>query len=173
MITVIAKNFNIFHKKISNFQNEYDLFINSIDLSSLHCSCHHTHCLSIHAYYTRTIRSASGKVVIRVLRVKCSHCNRTHAIMPSCIVPYSQILLTQLISIVHSSIKSLDTLAILYSLEDAHIRYINKQYQHFWKQRIYNLKSFSAYQLSTYCFQTFKKQFMQIRNVTNIAYFTT
>lgn len=52
----------------------------------------------IHAYYTRRIidfvRGVPTMAKIRVLRVICTGCRHTHAILPDCIIPYARHSLT-------------------------------------------------------------------------------
>lgn len=83
MITFFSNDFNISQKHYSNS-------LNLIDFDSIECSCHNTHCLSIHAYYLRFVKSPIGRIPIRILRVKCSVCGITHAVIPASIIPYTQ-----------------------------------------------------------------------------------
>lgn len=172
MITFISKNFNTFDQKNNRIQSLYDNFIHrDVDFSIVTCSCGHDHCLTRHAYYTRTVKTMFGSFRIRILRVKCSLCNVTHAVMISCIIPYSQILLKQQMEIVTHSLSSLDNLMIQYTIDEAHIRYIKKQYHTYWKSRLCHLTRIFHDQLSWYCFHHFKKQFMQIRFLSNVPIF--
>ena len=54
-----------------------------------------------HAYYNRHIKTPNGIIELTILRVKCKCCNKTHAIFPTCIVPYSQVLLKDHLSILN------------------------------------------------------------------------
>lgn len=83
MITFFSNDFNISQKHYSN-----SLIL--IDFDSIKCSCHNTHCLFIHAYYLRFVKSPVGRIPIRILRVKCSVCGITHAVIPASIIPYTQ-----------------------------------------------------------------------------------
>lgn len=70
----------------------YDGFANR-ELTRLHgraCPCcRHRNCLAIHGYYTRRIDHMGSRSRLRVMRLACSSCGRTHALMPSGMVPYS------------------------------------------------------------------------------------
>ena len=88
MITVITEECN----EIS--QEFYDDAMDSIQICQLECSCGHCGCLAGHGAYTRSIKTALGKIPLVIRRVQCSLCNATHALLPSGIVPYSQVLLT-------------------------------------------------------------------------------
>lgn len=172
MITVICEKFNTLDQKNEIIQRNYDDFINhKVDFCNLKCSCGHDHCLTKHAYYFRTLKTLFGSFRIRILRVKCSICCRTHAIMISCIIPYSQILLKQHMEIITHSLSSLEDLMIRYMIDEAHIRYIKRQYHKHWKQNLSDLKIAIDSRLSLHCFHYLKKQFMQIRNMPNIHFF--
>lgn len=172
MITVISKNFNTIDEKSENIQSSYDNFINhEVDFHKLKCSCGNDNCLTKHAYYSRTIKTIFGSFRIRILRVKCSICNRTHAVMISCIIPYSQILLKQHMKIITHSLSSLETLMIHYAIDESHICYIKKQFLKYWKQCLSDLNIAIDDSISQHCFHRFGKQFMQIRNIPNIHVF--
>lgn len=73
----------------------YTQFILTLNLFQLECNhCHRRGECIRHAYYSRGyILNASDMengTRIRILRVKCKHCGRTHAILPEEIVPYLQ-----------------------------------------------------------------------------------
>lgn len=40
-----------------------------------------------HGYYNRKVRFGDDKVILKVLRVRCVDCNRTHAVLPDFISP--------------------------------------------------------------------------------------
>lgn len=75
-------------------QNKYDSFLRSIPFHQLPCShCAHRGCLHRHAYYTRRLYIAEidSFVIIRVLRVRCTRCGTTHALLPHFVIPYQHI----------------------------------------------------------------------------------
>lgn len=63
----------------------------NLPLYRLRCSCGHAGCLVRHGYYSRRLKTRQGTIVLRILRVRCKECGRTHAILPEIVVPYSQI----------------------------------------------------------------------------------
>lgn len=146
-------------------------YINKLDLKDLVCFCGNSRCLTKHAYYPRKVKSCHGTISLKILRVKCSQCNRTHAIILSCMVPHSQILLKQLLEIVKMPSKSLNDVMISHNIDEAHIRYIKKQFRLYWKERIERLNVLKEDLLPSLCFHHFKLQFMQIRNRINIPFF--
>ena len=94
MITVLAFSDN----PIS--QEEYNEIVDSLQIHHLACSCGRSACMHTHGYYVRYICLPDGKTPLRILRVKCSECITTHAILLSSIVPYSQISLQDQCSII-------------------------------------------------------------------------
>jgi len=97
MIQIICTYCSLF------FQEKYNNFIESLNFSSLRCSnseCRLRGQCKRHAYYKRKIITEREKEEIRILRVKCTHCDATHALLPKWIVPYSQHLITDQIEII-------------------------------------------------------------------------
>jgi hypothetical protein len=168
MITIKTKKINTLN------QNTYDSFINSLDFNRLSCSCGHSGCLTKHAYYTRSIKADSDALVaISVLRVKCSHCGRTHAIVPCLIVPYSQISVIDQLNIIntHLSGKSMNSIMNEKCLIDENcIRRTIVRFKKFFKERL-TAFSISLNQditkLIESCFKHFSCQFMQIKCICN------
>lgn len=172
MITVICENFNTLDIKVKNMQDLYDdLFLPQINFSELKCSCGNTHCLTKHAYYKRTLKTALGSWRIKILRVKCSVCKRTHAVLVDLIVPYSQVLLKQHIEIITTPLHLLENLMIQYNIDESQVHYIKNQYHKHWLHRIHEYKIIMNDTIVATCFQFFKKQFMQIKNTVNIPVF--
>ncbi|WP_434084494.1 DUF6431 domain-containing protein [Lacrimispora xylanisolvens] len=72
--------------------------------------------LTIHGYYHRSIKSEESVIRLHICRVKCSYCGTTHALLLSSIVPYSQISLSDQVSIISCYEDSGDFSAINFSL---------------------------------------------------------
>lgn len=75
-------NFNI------NFQKEYHKLLSNINLSKIECSCRH-HDWTTHCQYKRYIDFFGLKLRIKINRIRCLHCGKTHAILIENIIPYS------------------------------------------------------------------------------------
>ena len=71
--------------------NFYNNLIAQLQFHRLTCTCGHSGCLSVHGYYIRSLKVPAGKLFFRICRVICSCCHHTHALLPSFMVPYSQI----------------------------------------------------------------------------------
>lgn len=169
MITINSNKINTLNQKT------YNKFLNSIDFNRLSCSCGHSACLIKHGYYTRSIKSTSTqKVTLTLLRVKCSICGKTHAIVPINIVPYSGILLEDQVTIINNYLsgKSQEPLMTEKSLiDESNISYIINNYKKYWHQRLisYSISLNETLEvISSKCIKLFLKQFMQIKWVSNI-----
>lgn len=106
--------------KIKNFnQKIYDDFINSIHVSTILCSTCNMPSFHFHGTYSRSITINTIKISIKVTRVKCKHCNKTHAILCAPIIPY--------ISISNDDLIELMTIPEESILEFNHIRYFKNK----------------------------------------------
>lgn len=160
--------------KIKYFcQISYDNFIDSINFHKLTCFCGKSGNLIKHAYYKRTIKTPDGPIRIRILRVKCKCCERTHAIFPEEIVPYSQILLGDHLNIINAYNNKTPFEPIMKNniyIDESNIRHIISQYLKHWKERIASFTIALDFNLSFNCLCTFKRQFMQIKCTPNIIF---
>lgn len=168
MITIITDKINTFS------QNSYNKFLDTINFHQLACSCGLSGSLIKHGYYKRSLKTSLGKISLSILRMKCKHCGKTHAIFLSFIVPYSQIQLNDHISIIKAHIKktSFDPIMITTeTIDEGNIRYILKNFKFYWKERLASF-GFSISDppdiLCKNCLETFRRQFMQIKCTPNI-----
>lgn len=75
--------------KIKLNQKIYNKIICSIDFNSIscpNCAQHHWH---VHAYYVRHFDFFNRSVKLRILRVICSNCNKTHSVLIEDMIPFS------------------------------------------------------------------------------------
>ena len=158
-------------------QDSYDKIINSLQFHQLTCTCGHSACLTIHGYYDRNIKSEDHSVRIHICRVKCSHCNTTHALLPSFIVPYSQVSFpdqVDIISCYEDSGNYSDIMERTPSIDENCIHSIIRNYVRHWIQRILsiNLSISTSHTFLRLCFLHFSRQFMQIKRTSNILFLT-
>ena len=84
-------------------QKTYEIFITTflLNLFQIPCSyCNKKGHLIRYGYYKREVQLDTKKAKLKVQRVKCKHCKKTHAILPDWLVPYSQILIYDMIDII-------------------------------------------------------------------------
>lgn len=158
--------------------NFYNNLIAGLQFHRLTCPCGHSGCLSIHGYYSRSLKTPAGKLSFRICRVVCSCCHHTHALLPSSLVPYSQISLAEQAEIIshHENGDDLEPLMIHNpSIDESNCRYIIRSFLKHWKQRLLSeriLLSDTA-ALIRNCFSAFARQFMQIHCTPNILFMNT
>ena len=90
MILKITNDFNL----ILN-ENDYQAFVASIDLLSLHCPvCGVVGLFILYGHYKRYVItddiSNNCKINIHVQRIQCTQCKSTHSLLPTNFVPYTQ-----------------------------------------------------------------------------------
>ena len=169
MITVFTSDFN------SISQRSYDNLISDIQIHQLECPCcRHSGQMSYYGRYKRHVFISGKRPCIYIQRVKCS-CGRTHAILPSSIVPYSDVMLwAQLFIALNGSglIAVTKLMNAGVNIDERTARYIWRNYVLKWKQRLSSyMISLSDYpSLVSECFQCFFRQFMQIKRTPNILF---
>ena len=165
-------------------QKKYDIYIANLNFSSLECSnidCKTRGFCKIHAYYKRSLILPEEKITLVILRVICGKCDTTHAILPSFIVPYSQVPLADHIKILRFSCKKASANTISKSkayknsiIDVSNIQYIIKQFAKHWEQRLLTLGLKLTSDIDHFvksCFDGYKRTFMQIRCTPNVLFF--
>lgn len=158
-------------------QKTYENIINTLQFHQLQCTCGHSGCLTIHGYYTRSLKKDDSEIPLSICRVRCSHCGRTHALLPSLLVPYSQVSLQDQSSIISAYEASGDYGEIMAgtpSIDENLIASIIKRYVKHWMQKIRSFRIGLSFppRLVKQCFSFFRNQFMQIRQTPNILFLT-
>lgn len=172
MITIFVKNCN----QIS--QSFYDSVINSIQFHRLTCSCGHSSCLSIHGYYKRSVKTPAGSIPIRICRVRCSECGRTHSLLLSSLVPYSQIPAScqQQICIEYEAGRDVSSICDQYvSIDENNVKAVIRRYRKRWREmlRSNRVPFLPLKDLIQSCFVYYSMQFMQIRRMYNQLFLYT
>lgn len=168
MITVLVQN----HKTFS--QESYEKIVESLDFFAIRCSCGHAGCLIKYGSYKRTVRIGTERIEFSIQRVFCNNCRRTHALLLSVMVPYSQIALSIQTDIIlnHESgdNRSIEVLAENPVLDEREVCCIIAKYKRFWKQRCLSAEIALTDSLILSCFHAYSMQFMQIRRGINILF---
>ncbi len=159
MITVFIENCKYITQEI------YDSYILELDIHQLTCSCGISGHLIRHAYYTRYLKIPEEKVELRILRLRCKICEKTHALLPSEIVPYSQTQLSDQIKIIEAY-ESQEPLNHIMennpSIDESNLGYIIRNYLRNWKERIKSISlsvTDDFFKLVTQCFIKFGRQY--------------
>ena len=172
MILISVKDYN------RSSQDYYDSVINNLQFHRLTCSCGHSACLSIHAYYTRGVLLPDGVHPLRICRVRCSECGRTHALLLSSLVPYDRVSLFDQHTVVCAYEDGSDRNGVCEqnpSIDENNVKAIIRRYTRFWLQRLLSgsilLREFPT--LIRNCFSFYSLQFMQIRRTPCLLFTTT
>ena len=166
MITIFTQDCN----QIS--QSFYNSVIDKLQFHQLTCSCGHSACLSIHGYYKRNVKLPSGTIRIRICRVRCSECQRTHAILLASIVPYSQIPLPDQQKICLCLEEHKNVWAVCDenpSIDENNVKTIIRSYRRHWQEKLrsFRIPLSSMKELIHLCFLNYSEQFMQVHRGRN------
>lgn len=173
MITIFFRDCN----QIS--QSFYDSVINELQFHHLTCSCGHSACLFIHGYYKRTLKTGDISIRLRICRLKCSQCGITHALLPSLIVPYSQISLPdqQKICSEYETSRNYNTVyESTPSIDENNVKHVIRNYRRNWKEKLRSLRIDLSplNELIQSCFSFYSSAFMQIhRQINKLFFYTT
>ncbi len=160
-------------------QEFYNNILCDLQFHRLTCpTCRHSACLYVHAYYKRYIKREGSKFPVKICRVRCSFCGSTHALLPSSIVPYSQLSLCDHAAAAAASLGIAPTSDVLREdnqLDYSSLRYSVRQFRRHWEQRIlsFSLSLHDLNDLVSGCFMNFCRQFMQNKRTPNILLINT
>ena len=186
MITLFySKSIGLNHSCFERFQLFYEHLISILflNISIRKSPCCEKGILIKHGYYTRCFRTHSGEETLTILRVKCSVCCKTHALLPSDLIPYCQCGTESSISFIlnYEAGKNCDEgLADTNGLLDENDYYrCIKKYKTNWKGRIESLH-FNIHKLSenfieygAICIRSFCRHFLQMRDPPDFSIFIT
>lgn len=172
MITLLLPDFNPMPEKVREI---YNSVVANLQLHQLTCPCGCSGCLCVHAYYYRTLKIPAGPVRMRIMRVFCKECKKTHALLPSFIVPYSQIPAPYQAQIVCQAQENHDFSAVMKRcpcIDESNIRSVIRNYLLHWKERLlsYAIPFAPFGTLVSKCFFHHRCQFMQIKRMTNMLF---
>lgn len=169
MITVFVSENNPISQK------SYDDAMDQLDPFRLPCTCGCSGSLIRYGSYRRHVKADGTKFPLIIRRVLCQSCSRSHALIPSSLVPYSQIPLEDQISLIEAFEEGDATDSILDSnpeMDDRTPFPLIRMYLLYWRERLLSeriaLRPFV--QLTKQCLSLFGKQFMQIKNTPNIFF---
>lgn len=161
----------ISNPKINTFtQAAYDELIEQLPFHQLACTCGRRGELIRHGYYTRRVKVTLGAEPLRILRVLCKCCGKTHALAPDWLVPYSSVLLKDQIRILQAHLAGQSTKPIMAEqpvLDESAIGYIIRQFKRHWRERLAAFSIKLDHNIVCACFEAFGRQLMQIKCTPN------
>ena len=166
MITIKAENYNLIS------QDFYNKTIDSLDLNLITCTCGHSGCLIRYGFYKRNVQLKDELITLTIVRVYCTACGHTHALLLSSLVPYSQIPLKVQISAIHayeSGHALSHILADQCFIDENNLKAVIRVHRLHWKERLCSagLAVSEWNSLINGCFLHFSRQFMQIKTTIN------
>lgn len=156
----------------------YDSFIAAFQLHQLRCPCGQAGSLSVHGYYHRFIKTSEGKLCFNICRVVCRSCTKTHALLLSTMIPYSQLSLHDHVRIIAAYEADAPTATLLkgsVSIVESTMRHVIVNYRRHWKQRLisHSISITSLPSLIKQCFMLYSRQFLQIKPTLNYLFLNT
>lgn len=144
--------------------------MNALSISSMKCPNHkcNSYAFVKHGYYSRLVRFERAITALKVRRIKCKNCGHTHGLLPSFLVPYSQITLFDQLYVLHCFLDSTPKFSsdfINSNLDYLDIKRVISNFNRHWKERLNTLNKTLFDPLTHLCNQLFKHQFMQIRRL--------
>lgn len=127
MISIFDRKFN--HYVQLDF---YYTYINTLVTGLVTCpKCNCDGYCVKHGYYTRHYIHNNNVCKINILRIRCKKCGSTHGILPVFLLPYFQIVLVDILRILHLDSKDQYSrfFADNYLFEEVHIYSIKKRFQ--------------------------------------------
>lgn len=170
MITVLFKDCNSFS------QDSYDLAVDQLQLHMVKCTCGKSGCLIRYGHYRRHVKLMSDLLCLIVQRVWCKECETSHALIPSVLVPYSQIPLEdqqEILECVESGVSPEPVMDRNILIDENNVKYIIRQFRRHWKQRILSLGLSLNDHLTIPSLAAFSRQFMQIHRTRNTLFPST
>ena len=153
--------------------NLYYTFLQSLNLFAIECTCHKKGCLIFYGWYKRKVKLPSKLLTLSIQRVRCRECGRTHALIPSVLVPYSQITLKDqqdILILAESGLPPAEVLERNPRVDENNAKHIIRQYNKHWKERLLSISLSVRDSLTIPCLSAFSRQFMQIHKTPNILF---
>ena len=151
-------------------QRTYDSLIGSLELHRLACSCRRHGSLTFYGSYHRSVKVNGSRIPLNISRTRCTECGRTHALLPSSIVPYSQIPVTRQAAIIECFESSSGIVPVLdAAVDESNVRSVLRSYRKYWRERLRceGISISPIHELIRRSFHAFCRQFMQIHRTAN------
>jgi hypothetical protein len=164
MITIPIEDCNSFSQK------KYDDYVLGLQIHMMECKCGHCGSFILYGHYPRHLKILGLFLSLIIQRVRCSFCGRTHALIPSLVVPYSQIPREDQQEILELTEAGKSVNRVLdqnCQIDESHVRHIIRRFKHHWKERILSLGLSLHDRLTEVCLSVYSLQFMQIHRTWN------
>ena len=167
MITIQLEDCNSFSQDI------YDTVINHLQFHQMKCKCGRIGCLILYGHYKRHLKLLCAFICLIIQRVRCTNCGRTHSLIPSLVVPYSQIPRKDQQEILELSEADKSPGPVLERnnlIDENNVKHVIRRFRQHWKERIKSIGRTLSDSLTEPCLSTYSRQFMQIHRTWNIFF---
>lgn len=149
MIIYPVHNFN----KIS--QKLYDSSVKKLNIDSFKCpSCGKHHTFVFYGSYKRSCYASDGRLILlRIQRLLCTGCGRTHALLPCSIVPFRRYLLAHHYAFFHTGCSAL--IALFPWMDESTVRRYIAEVKNWMIRHPFSISSEPSVQDVSICFQRF------------------
>jgi hypothetical protein len=164
MITIPIDDCNSFSQKT------YDDFVFALQPHMLECKCGRCGGMIFYGRYKRHLKLLGSLLSLLIQRVRCIFCSRTHALLPSLIVPYSQVPREDQQDIIELNENGKSSAPVLErncQIDESHVKHIIRRFKRYWKERLLALGLTLHDQLTQVCLSVYSLQFMQIHRTWN------
>lgn len=164
----------------------YEKDFKSLELSKARCTCGAIGCFKIHGHYDRFVCfSIAVCIIISVIRVRCTSCERTHAVLPDFIIPrrsYANPVVCNVVSNFFNTEPTFPQLLEIAEEKDLHVEYISYLHKFFKKYHEIRIEVFKAsyedtilasHEFNRDYFKEFHYMFMQAILVENQTFFSS
>lgn len=172
MLMITLFTFNC--KAIS--QESYNNLIGQLQIHSIRCTCGCRGSMIRHGFYRRTVKNTAGTIKLKIMRLKCTGCGTTHALLPVAIVPWSQVSLDCQLTILRHKMGSPEMEQLQSAnpeLDESCVSRVRRKFQRHWAQRL-KAEGLSLMKdwkmLIQACFSRYRRQFLQIREGANLLF---
>ena len=137
----------LYSKKINtNFKERMQLYLNIINFCNLECPICHSHDLIKWGYYERNVLFFSNDgttiegSILKIQRIRCKSCGKTHALLPFGIIPYKQftdeVISKILFELTHNSLENISN---IYQIDQSILKKWYYQYNQIHKSKVNTL----------------------------------
>lgn len=119
------------------FRSFYFKLVNSIDFSDIECDCG-SHCWKTHGYYSRYCTFLKRRIRVKIVRLICGVCGKTHALLIDDMIPYSTLSYEEIISNMNDD----------YTIDDSHHQYLINKYKKCTEYKVMCLLNIRKYSVS-------------------------
>lgn len=144
-----------FKKSNTNFKKQIQIYLNTVNFGHLECPNCHSHDLIRWGSYERNVIFFSNfnksleSNILKIHRVRCKSCGKTHALLPFGIIPYKQFTDEVISKILYElTNNTLENISNKYQIDYSLIKKWCYQYNKFHKSKVNTLTNYHNSKMS-------------------------